>query len=380
MTRALCLTLALTVGAAPLQAQDGRFPRKWLVAGVGALFTGTMATIYALAFEQDIGGCSQASCVIPLTVAFGAGVGFMIGKEMDDLYAVRYSHAPPIKMRGRALTLSLIPNDVLVHDSTVLVTGTDGIELVQIGPTLERLGLRARGLRGIGAVTADNRRNLLLVGSAVGLYRFPLRGEDPGTLAYPGEISAVGREGSTLLLGLGLDVQLAHVRDSIEAAGPSFSENARVVDVAWQDARTVWVLTEERLTAYGVQGDSLERRGTVAFPSLARRVTIADSIALVSAGSGGVYAIDIRNPDAPAEIANWSGARFVYDAALRNGTTYVAGGPEGLYILRLGRDGFTPVGLSRGVGFVAAVEAGPDAIYLLDRTGTALRRLDPVPE
>jgi len=380
MTRMLSLALALTVSAAPLQAQNGRVPRKWLMTGVGALVTGAMATVYALAFEQDIGGCSQATCVVPLSVALGGAVGYMIGKEMDDLYEVRYSHAPPIKVRGRELALSMVPNDVAVHDSTVLVTGNDGIELVQIGPTLERLGLRARGLRGIGAVTADDRRNTLLVGSAVGLYRFPLRGDDPGTLAYAGEISALGQEGSDLLLGLGLDVQLARFRDSIEAAGPARAEEARVVDVAWQDAATVWILTEARLAAYGVQGDSLTARGAVAFPSLARRVTIADTLALVAAGSGGLYAIDIRNPDAPVEVANWSGARFVYDAALRGQTAYVAAGPEGLYVLQLAGDRFAPVGLSRGVGFVAAVEAGPDAIYLLDRTGAALRRLDPLPE
>lgn len=380
MRRVLCLGLALAVSATPLGAQDGRIPRKWLVAGAGALVAGSMAAIYAAAFEQDIGGCSNTACVVPVSVALGGIIGFMIGNEMDDLYEARYLHAPPIKLRGRELTLSVVPNDVAVHDSTVLVTGADGVELVHIGPTLERLGLRARGLRGIGAVTADDGRNLLLVGSAVGLYRFPLRGEDPGMLAYPGEISAVGGHGATLLLGVGLGVQLARIDDSITSTGPSLAEHARVMDVAWQDEHTAWVLTEERLAAYRVAGDSLELRGTMEFPSLARRVTIAGSTALVSAGSGGLYAIDIRNPDAPTEIANWSGARFVYDAALRDGTAYVAGGPEGLYILRLTSEGFAPVGLSRGVGFVAAVEAGPDAIYLLDRTGTALRRLDPVPE
>lgn len=380
MTRTLGLALALTVTAAPLPAQDGRLPRKWLMTGVGALVTGAMATVYALSFEQDIGGCSQVTCVVPLSVALGGLVGYMIGKEMDDLYEVRYGHAPPIDLRGRELALRMVPNDVSVSDSTVLVTGSAGIELVHTGPALERLGLRARGLRGIGAVTADHRRNLLLAGSAVGLYRFPLRGEDPGVLAFPGEISAIGREGADLLLGLGLAVQLTRLRDSIEAAGPRLSENARVVDVAWQDAGTAWVLTEERLAAYRVVGDSLEPRGAVAFPSLARRVTIAGTIALVSAGSGGLYAIDIRDPDAPAEIANWSGARFVYDAALLGQTAYVAGGPEGLYVLRLSEGRFAPVGLSRAVGFVAAVEAGPDAIYLLDRTGAALRRLDPLPE
>jgi hypothetical protein len=273
----------------------------------------------------------------------------------------------------------MVPNDLVVHDTTVLVTGDQAIEVVRAGPTLERLGLRARGLRGIGAVAADDRRNLLLVGSAVGLYRFPLRGEEPGTLAYPGEISALSGDGARLLLGLGLQVQLARVGDSVETLGAPVDEDARVMDVAWHDSRIAWVLTEERLAAYGVVGDSLAFRGAMTFPVLARRVTIADSLALVAAGSGGLYVVDIRNPAAPVEIANWSGARFVYDAALRGDIAYVAGGPEGLYVLRLTATGLEPVGLSRGVGFVAAIEAGPDAIYLLDRTGLALRRIDPQP-
>ncbi|MDH5196560.1 MAG: hypothetical protein OEY20_04860, partial [Gemmatimonadota bacterium] len=257
MTRALCLALALTTAPGPLLAQDGRIPRKWLMAGVGALVTGAMATVYALAFEQDIGGCSKATCVIPVSVVLGGGIGYMIGKEMDDLYAVRYSHAPPLKLRGRELSLTMVPNDVVVHDSTVLVTGTEGVEVVRAGPTLDRLGLRARGLRGIGDVAADNGRNLLLVGSAVGLYRFPLLGDDPGTLAYPGEISALSADGSRLLLGLGLEVQLARIGDSVEAVGTPMAEDARVVDVAWQGNQMAWVLTEERLAAYGLVGDSL---------------------------------------------------------------------------------------------------------------------------
>jgi len=347
---------------------------------VGALVAGAMGTIYAVAFEQGMGGCSRTACVLSVSVALGAGVGYMIGNEMDDLYELRYGHAPPIDVRGRELALSVVPNDVAVRDGTVLVTGSDAVELVHTGPTLDRIGLRARGLRGIGAVSADDDRNLLLVGSAVGLYRFPLRSEDPGTLAFPGAISAIGQEGADVLLGLGLEVQLARLRDSLRAVGPARAESARVVDLAWQGAETVWVLTEERLASYRVRGDSLVLLGSVSFPSLARRLALADSVALVSAGSGGLYAVDIRDPAAPAEIANWSGARFVYDAAMWNGAAYVAGGPEGLYILRLADGRFAPVGLSRGVGFVAAVEAGPDAIYLLDRTGAALRRLDPLPE
>jgi hypothetical protein len=56
---------------------------------------------------------------------------------------------------------------------------------------------------------------------------------------------------------------------------------------------------------------------------------------------------------------------------------YVAAGPEGLYALRLDTGTFTPLGLARAVGFTAALEAGPDALYVLDRASGVLRRIEP---
>jgi hypothetical protein len=314
-----------------------------------------------------------------VSVLLGAGIGYMIGAEMDNLYAARYGHAPPISLRGRELPLAITPTDVAIRDTTLLVTGSEGIEVIRAGPTLERLGFRARGLRGIGPVLTDDQRNLLLVGSSVGLYRFPLRGDDPGTLAHPGEISALSGDGTMIAVGLGLEIQLARAGDSIVPAGPVVSVDARVMDLHWQGDTLLWVLTEDRLTGYARDADTLRALGSSAFPSLARRFTVGDSVALVAAGSGGVYAVDVRDPAQPRELTNWSGARFAYDVAAIGDLVYIAAGPEGLYILRLTPDGFTPVGLSRGLGFVAAVEAGPEAVYLLDRTGAVLRRLDPQP-
>jgi hypothetical protein len=382
MRRALTLALLLLVAAQPLegQGQGSRLPRKWLAAGVGALVMGTVATVYAISFDRDIGSCARASCVIPVSTGLGAAIGFMIGKEMDDLYAVRYGHAPPISVRGRELALTITPNDVVLRDTTLLVTGSEGIEVIRAGPTLERLGFRARGLRGIGPVLPDDRRNVLLVGSSVGLYRFPLRGDEPGTLAYPGEISALSGDGTMIALGLGLEVQLARVGDSVVPAGPAIAESARIMDLRWHGDSLLWVLTEERLAGYARDADTLRPLGAVPFPSLARRFALGNSVALVAAGSGGVYAVDVQNPAQPRELANWSGARFVYDVAAFGDLVYVAAGPEGLYILRLTPEGFAAVGLSRGLGFVAALEAGPGAIYVLDRTGAVLRRLDPQPD
>jgi hypothetical protein len=340
-----------------------------------------MAGAYAASFETDIGGCSATTCVVPVSIAFGTFAGFLIGNEMDKLYNLRYSHAPPLSLHGTQLPLVVVPNDLLVSDHTVYVTGAEGVQVVDAGPRLEPEALKARGLRGIGPVAAVRPGSALLVGTSVGLYRFPLAVDEPGTLAYPGEVSALSADSTLLAIGLGPDVQLARVGDSLEALGEPVAEEARVVDLAWQGRTRLWVLTEDRLAGYDVGPDgTTSRLGAHDFPAIARRLALEDTLALVAAGSGGVFAIDLRDPGAPAELANWSGARFVYDVAALGDTVYVAAGPEGLYILRFGPEGFTPLGLSREMGFVPAVEAKGNAIYVLDRTTGTLRRIPFGPE
>jgi hypothetical protein len=385
--RAVGLVLLLAALAAPATAQQpnqpggGRFPRKWLMAGVGAAITGTVAVLYATNFEGNIGGCSKASCVVPVTVGFGTLMGYLIGSEMDKLHRVRYGHAPPLSLRGVELALATEPNDLTLRDGSLYVTGTEAVEVIATDPELSRTAMKARGLRGIGPVAPDPVQNTLLVGTAVGLYRFPLTSDEPGALAYPGEISALSADGQLLLVGLGPEIRLLRVADTLEAVADSLPEEARVVDLAWEGSRRFWVLTEDRLAAYDVDpAGAATPRGALTLSAVARRLTLADSTALIAAGSGGVYAVDTRDPDHLAELANWSGARFAYDVAVLHDRVYVAAGPEGLYVLRFTGHGFTPVGLSRNLGFVAAVEAGPDAIYLLDRTGLALRRVPVTPD
>jgi hypothetical protein len=382
MKRGFAVAVMVTVLAAPAAGQEGgggRFPRKWLVAGISAALTGAISTVYAVNHDGNIGGCSSARCVVPVSVGVGALLGFMIGNEMDKLHALRYGHAPPMSLRGVELALAVEPNDLMVRNGRVYVTGTEAVEIIEAGPTLTRAGLKARGLRGIGPIATDPVQNSLLVGTAVGLYRFPMGTDDPGALAYPGEISALSSDGTLLAVGLGPEFRVMRVADSLEARGDALSEDARVVDLAWQGSNRLWVLTEDRLAAYQV-GDSgsAEPAGDFVFPAIGRRLVVDDSLAFVAAGSGGVYVIDIRDPAAPVERANWSGARFAYDVATVGNRVYVAAGPEGLYLLRLGSQGFTPVGLSRNIGFVAAVEMGPSALYLLDRSGLSLRRV-PIP-
>lgn len=381
MRRAVAAGLLVALLAAPLQAQSGghRLPRKWLFAAIGAVASGAFGLIYATSFERDIGGCSAAACVLTVSTLGGALIGFMIGSEVDHLYNIRYSHAPPITLRGRALSLAVVPTDLTVREHTAFVTGQEGIELVGTDPGFARLGFKARGLRGIGPIASDSARNELLVGTAAGLYRFPLRGDDPGAVTLQADISALARRDGVLALGLGTDLQLALPDDSLRMLDSARATGSRVMDLTWHGDSTLWALTEEALIAYAADSSgALTQVGSFPLPGIGRRIVITDSLAFVAAGSGGLYAVDIRDPAAPVAVGNWSGARFVYDVAASGSLVYAAAGPEGLYVLRFADGTFNPVGLSRGLGFVASVEAGDGAIFALDRAGGTLRRIEPV--
>lgn len=351
-------------------------PRKWLVAGIGALIAGSGAAYYAAGNEPDIGGCSSTKCVVPVTIGFGAFLGFLIGSEMDHLYGERYRHAPPISLKGVELPLGVAGYDIRVSERLVLVAGEAGVELVRAGPRLERLGLRARGLRGIGAMTSDSAANSLLVGTGVGLYRFPLWDETPGALVHNEEISAVSTAGTWVALGVGPAFQIGTFEDTIAPVAEPIEEFTRVVDLAWSSDDLLWVLTEERLASYAIDSQgTASYLGEFTFPTTGRRISLDDTLAAVAVGSGGVYVLSIADPSSPKELTNWSGARFAYDVALTRGHVYLAAGPEGLYVLRLEGDRFAPVGLARNLGFIAAVETDGESVYLLDRAGRMLRRV-----
>lgn len=372
----IALALLLTTAATPLSAQ-GRIARKWLLAGVGVLFSGAMAGVYAAVHQRDdLGGCGNVKCVVPVTIAGGALIGYMIGSEMDHLYALRYAHAPPLNLRGVELPLSVVPTDASLSQHTVLVSGEDAVELIHAGPSLKPLGLRARGLREIGPVAADSVANTLLVGTPTGLYSFPLRGDRPGTLARSGEISAVSTDHAFAAVGLGDAFQIVRLTDSVRAAGDTVPEESRVVDLTWQNDSTLWVLTEDHLLTYRVDAEGANTPlGDFELPGTGRRISLNDSLAIVALGSVGVSVLDIRDPSQVTPVASWSGARYTYDAAAVGDRVYVAAGPEGLYELQLVNGALKPLGLARGTGFVASVDADGGSVYLLDRSGGLIRRI-----
>ncbi|HEX9394485.1 MAG TPA: hypothetical protein VF923_07530 [Gemmatimonadales bacterium] len=380
MRRALTAAAALALLSQPLEAQS----RRWVLAAGGALLGLGLTTLYSSgSYSRSIGWCSSVRCVGITTTVGGSLVGYLIGHDQDERYRLRYRVAPPLEVSGRTRMLRTRPTGLELGAGIVAVSGDDGVELVSAQPRLEYLGHRARGLRNIQDVSAPTDSARILVGTSTGLYLFAVSGDAAGLRALDGEVSAVAIRGNRVAVTAGGVLRLGTVTgDSVRWRIDTLALTGRVADARWQDDTTLWLLTDRQLASYRVPADSAATPiASVVLEGPARRFTIRDTLAAVAAGAAGVYLVQINDPARPRVLAHWTEARFAYDVALWGVDIYVAAGPEGLYVLRPGLGHLEAIGLARSVGFVAALAAGSDALYALDRTGGVLRRIEltPVP-
>lgn len=370
------LTAAPSEGTA--QQSGGRTPRRWIASLIGAAAGAAAAGTYAALRGNALGSCSRPQCVSILSVTAGGLLGFMIGRESDRLYALRYRHGRPLTLGGQRLDLTFTPLEVRVHGPTVAVAGEGGVEIVRRAPRLERVSTRGRGLRGIQL--AEPAPEHVLVGTTIGLYAFPL-GDDQllGALLSPGEVSALDVHADRIIMASGRRGVLARIQDdSLQTLGEPRVFGAPIVDVAWDGRHSVaWVLTESALLATVVTDSGLaDSVAAFALPSPGRRLDLEGDTVAVAAGEGGIFLLNVADPRVPTLLGQWSGARFAYDVALRQGVVYLAAGPEGLYVLDPGPEGLlTPRGLDRNFGFVSSLRVANGELYVLDRTGRALYRV-----
>lgn len=380
MRRALAIVLALLVLVPRDGSGQNRFPRRWLFAGVGVAFAATATAVYdAGDHVAGLGWCTSTRCVAISSTVFGVGVGFLVGREVDERYAMRYRAAPPIELASRSRLLRTRATMLERDHDIVAAFGDDGVELVEATAGLAYRGQRARGLRDITAAGVAAAPERLLVGASTGLYLYSLRGDAAGRRTVAGEIGAVAPRGDRLAVALGGTLRLGTlVADSVVWQADSGAPGDRISDVRWQEDSLVWVLTESALTAYRVDSSGAPQlAGRVEMQGTLRRLGLADTLAAVAAGADGVYLVHIGDPAEPREIGHWTAARYVYDAAVWNDLVAVGAGPEGLYLLQP-RDGtLAAFGLSREAGFVAALAPAPDALFVLDRTGAVVRRFLP---
>jgi hypothetical protein len=379
----LCLALVAStlapIGAeldAQAATQGGRFPRKYLFSLIGAAVgTAVGGSYIAFQGQQQPGNCGDPGCVVTVTVVAGALVGYMIGREFDELHALRYRGGAPLDPRSIAAGLAGDPTLLSVEDDLIAVGGSAGVELFRSTETeLRATGRRAGGVRGIAALDLAQ-PGALALGSITGLYLFPPR-EGPGTLVRPGEIGATITTVDRVFIGTGTMVESAPLSADTARQWPGVDVGARVNDLEVDLARNiVWALTDSAVVALRIAGDSLQLMGTSPLDVRGRKLAVEDTRIAVALGEQGVRVYDGSDPASLREVGSWSAARFVYDVSLAGTRMFVAAGPEGLYVLDITAEPVV-LGLARELGFAAAVVSFGPFTYILDRNTNSVRRID----
>ncbi len=378
LAAALGATLLPSLGNAQFLRRDqhGRIPRAQILPFVGIAVAGAVSSIAYVQKPRSLkSACSSATCIAGTSMAAGGFVGWLVGREKDELHALRYRGGRPLYPSTHSVTLSGDPLAIAADGRIVAAGGLGGVHVVSSN---ERRATRAAGLRGIADVAVSENEQLLGLVASGGAYRFPLM-DGQGLLLRGGTGgSAIVASGNEFLVAVGHRVE--RIPRGAEDAKPSWPGVAvpDTIRAIRLDGRgTAWGVSTESLFAMANEGDSLRIVSTTPLPRGARRLAIDGNTLAVALGDSGLALFDIADPAAPGRGAHWTGTRFAYDVALAGDRAFIAAGIDGMALVSLA--GPTPqlVGLARDLGFIVSVAVAGDNVWVLDRSGTAtLRRMN----
>jgi hypothetical protein len=382
MRRALLAALlAVNLIGPALEAQTSaepkkRTPRRLVYGLVGAAVGAGAAAFYMSAKAEGVtpGLCAEESCVITFAVGLGTLVGYTVGREFDQLHALRYRGRAALRPPDVAASLTGEPMLLVARDSLVVAGGPGGLQVFTSRAGLTPSGIRAAGIRGISALDIAGRGSALAVGSASGTYIYP-PAAGPGSLIREGEATALAAGPDRLYLGASSRILVAPVDADTTGSWPGVDAGGRVEALGWDPARSLlWAIVDSLLVSYRPAGDSLERVGEVLVGAAGRRISIRGSNIAIASGENGVRLIDASNPAQPVAKWHWPDARFVYDVSMFEQRLYVAAGVEGVYVLDVSGTAPVVLGLARDLGFATALAATGDHTFVLDRGTNSLRR------
>lgn len=385
MCLAAALGASLVQGAAASRAvaQDSvqtasRHTRSTIYAIAGAVLGGLAGVLFSKSGGSSGHGACGIPCLSIASAAVGGGVGFLIGRQSDRRYALRYRGGiGPIDIRSLAAPLMGAPTAVAVAGGDVAVGGSAGVQMFDSDSGLRPEALRAGGLHGIAHVALAPESGWLVVGSPSGLYLFP-PGRGPGALAREGDVRAVVAAATRAFVALPGElgvVPLSLAEDTLVSwRGTPLVSSAS--DLAWDPARgLLWAVTDEDLVAFRATGDSLVRVGSTALGGAGLRLALSGDTVAVALGTGGVRLFDTHDPAAPVQLMSWTHARFAYDVSLDADRLFVAAGPEGVFVIDLRAPAPRALGVARGLGFATALASDRGYTYILDRRTNSLRRI-----
>ena len=383
MKRAVLATaFSLTLAAPLLEAQSAgtvpkqRTPRRLVYGLIGAGVGAAAAGFYMSVHKDGVtpGLCSQNSCMLTFSLGLGTLVGYTVGREFDQLHALRYRGRAALRPVHVSAGLSGEPTLLAVRDSLVVVGGPGGLQVFTSQAGLRPAGTRAAGIRGISALDIGSRSAALVVGSASGFYLYPPQ-SGPGLLVREGEATAAAAAGDRFYLGVASRIEVVPADADTSGGWPGVEAGGRVITLAWDAERTLlWALVDSSLVAFRPAGDSLERVGTLAVGTGARRLAISGHRIAVASAENGAQMVDAADPARPLSRWRWTDARYVYDVSLAGERMYVASGIEGVFVLDVSGAEPSVIGLARELGFATALAADREHTFVLDRSTNALRR------
>ena len=364
-----------TTAAATERGHERGFPRRYLYAALGGTLGLGLSQLYKSGNSYS-GTCTSGSCVTIVSTAGGVFLGYLIGRESDELHGLRYRSGAPLSPPFVSASLGGEPLAVAARDSLVAVAGASGVDLFSSArAALGVAGRRAAGVRSIAGVELVPRSGQLAVASASGLYVYP-PGSGPGTLLREGDVSAVVSSSDRFFVATGTRVDVLPSTADSAGAWPGVDLGRPVRALAWDAGRSLlWAAADSDLVALRVSGDSLTPIGAVRLGAPARRVAALGPRVAVALGEGGVRLFDVSDAARPVERMHWTGARFAYDVALSSTRLFVAAGGDGLFVLDANAGSRPVIGLARNLGFAVGIVARGDYAYVLDREGRALRRI-----
>jgi hypothetical protein len=382
--RTALLVAALTTSAAPslLEAQIfkrdsyGRLPRRHILPFVGMAVAGTAASIVFISEPRSLKTlCQNPGCILGASMGAGAFVGWLVGKEKDNLHELRYRGGRPLTPSALSVAVSGEPLALAVDGETAVAGGLGGVHVIKGGPRLQTAGVRAAALRGINDVAVAAEASLLGIVAGGGFYRFPLlegqgillRGGPPATAVTVTERDFVVATGSRVER-----VPRAVAEPAAAWPGVAVSDTVRALRV---DSRGItWAVTNTSLIALAADGDSLRVASETTVPRGARRIAIEGNRLAVAAGDSGALFFDISTPTRPVLQERWTQTRFVYDVALTTTRAFLASGIDGVSVLSLEGSELRATGLARDLGFIVSVAVENGQLWVLDRSGTAAIR------
>jgi hypothetical protein len=352
-------------------AATGRTPRRTLLAVVGALVGGAGGAV----LHHDGSGTSCRACTIGAGALIGGVAGLLIGREVDQAYALRYRGAPRLRIPFVEQPLDGDPIALTARDTLLAVATSTGVTVLSSTGSLVTRGRRATGIRGIAALDLTSRTHALAVATPTGLYLYPpIRGA--GVLLREGTIQAASASDAHVFFALGSRIEWAPLTSDSARAWPGLEVNAPVVDLEWDSRRKiVWALTDTLIVALTWNGDSLVTSSRTRVEAGGRSLTTGGDRMAVALGSAGVAILDVSNPEATRELARWSEARFVYDVALAADRLYAGAGPEGVFVIDAASLPPHTIGLAFDLGFAATLLSRDGYTYILDRRTSSVRRI-----